>query len=187
MVALPLVAIEGVHWAKDGPKFACNVNGCDASYTIKYNLVRHLWARHNVTMELGKPKHPSSRKHGPRVQDHTSMNVWILNNLLIWFRHNEKNVIARARRHALLEWDILQVDLQYTPEVFKLAFVRITFNHFLWLLNMTTWGVGAILFNVQAKLDMQWGPCNCDSNDSNWVWKNNQRHLDGAWLEVYIK
>jgi hypothetical protein len=25
-------------------------------------------------------------------------------------------------------------------------------NHILWLLGMTTWGVGAILFNVQAKL-----------------------------------
>jgi hypothetical protein len=37
-----LVAIEGVHWAKDGPKFACRVDGYDASYTAKYNLVRHL-------------------------------------------------------------------------------------------------------------------------------------------------
>jgi hypothetical protein len=26
-----LVAIEGVHWAKDGPKFACSIDGCDAS------------------------------------------------------------------------------------------------------------------------------------------------------------
>jgi hypothetical protein len=129
VVAPPLVAIEVVHWAKNGPKFACNIDGCDASYIVKYNLVRHLRARHNVTMESGKPKHPSTRKHGPKVQDHIAMNVRVLNNLLIWFRRNEKNVITRARRHALLKWDMLQVDLQYTPEVFKLTFVRITFNH----------------------------------------------------------
>jgi len=39
VVAPPLVAIEGVHWARDGPKFACRVDGCDAFYTAKYNLV----------------------------------------------------------------------------------------------------------------------------------------------------
>ncbi len=31
VVAFLLVAIEGVHWAKDGPKFACSIDGCDAS------------------------------------------------------------------------------------------------------------------------------------------------------------
>ncbi len=59
VVSLPRVAIKGVHWARDGPKFVCKVDGCDASYTFKYNLVWHLWACHNVTMELGKPKCPS--------------------------------------------------------------------------------------------------------------------------------
>jgi len=59
VVSLPQVAIKGVHWARDGPKFVCKVDGCDASYTFKYNLVWHLWACHNVTMELGKPKCPS--------------------------------------------------------------------------------------------------------------------------------
>jgi hypothetical protein len=39
VVAPLMVAIEGVHWAKDGPKFACNVDGCDASYMAKDNLV----------------------------------------------------------------------------------------------------------------------------------------------------
>jgi hypothetical protein len=38
-VAPPPVAIEGVHWAKDGPKFVYKVDGCDASYKTKYNLV----------------------------------------------------------------------------------------------------------------------------------------------------
>jgi hypothetical protein len=56
----PLVAIEGVHWARDGPKFACRVDGCDASYTAKYNLVWHLRACHNVVMESSKPKCPST-------------------------------------------------------------------------------------------------------------------------------
>jgi len=41
-VALPLIAIEGVHWARNGPKFACKVDGCNASYMAKYNLVKHL-------------------------------------------------------------------------------------------------------------------------------------------------
>jgi hypothetical protein len=36
------VFIEGVHWARDGIKCACNVDGCDASYITKYNLVQHL-------------------------------------------------------------------------------------------------------------------------------------------------
>jgi hypothetical protein len=81
-----------------------------------------------------------------------AINERVLNNLLVWFRRNEQKAIARAKRHALLEWDMLQVDLQYTPEVFKPAFVKLTFNHILWLLGMTTWGVGAILLNVQTKL-----------------------------------
>jgi hypothetical protein len=49
VVAPPLIAIEGVHWAKDGPKFVYSVDGCDASYTTKYNLVWHLQVCHNVT------------------------------------------------------------------------------------------------------------------------------------------
>jgi hypothetical protein len=36
------VFIEGVHWARDGIKCAYNVDGCDASYITKYNLVQHL-------------------------------------------------------------------------------------------------------------------------------------------------
>jgi hypothetical protein len=58
------VTIESVHWAKHGTKFACRVDGCDASYIPKHNLVRHLWVRHNVTMESNKLKHPSTQKEG---------------------------------------------------------------------------------------------------------------------------
>ncbi len=52
-----------------------------------------------------------------------------------------------------MEWDRLQIDLQYTPKVPKFAIVRLVFSHILWLFNMIAWGVGAILFNVQAKLE----------------------------------
>ncbi len=59
MVGLPLVAIKGVHWVKDGPKFACNVDGCDASDTAKYNLYsicEHVtmlpWSRASVDTHL---------------------------------------------------------------------------------------------------------------------------------------
>jgi hypothetical protein len=61
MVVLPLVVVEG--WAKDGPKFAYRVNGCDVFYITKYNLVQHLRVRHNVIMELGfKVVHLFGRK-----------------------------------------------------------------------------------------------------------------------------
>jgi hypothetical protein len=52
-----------------------------------------------------------------------------------------------------LEWDKLYGDLQYTPKVPKLALVKLAFSHILWLLDMTTWGVGAMFLNVQAKLE----------------------------------
>jgi hypothetical protein len=28
-VAPPLIAPKGIHWAKDGPNFACRVDGCN--------------------------------------------------------------------------------------------------------------------------------------------------------------
>jgi hypothetical protein len=82
VVALPQVAIEGVHWTKDGPKFVYKIDGYGASYIAKYNLVRHVQACHNVTMELGKPGCPSTRKQGPKIQDHAAMNAQVLSNLL---------------------------------------------------------------------------------------------------------
>jgi hypothetical protein len=91
-LAFPLVAIEGVHWARDGPKFACRVDGYDASYMAKYNLVRHLQVSHNVVMELGKHGCPSTWEEGPRVQDHAAMNAQVLSKPLAHFRHNEERV-----------------------------------------------------------------------------------------------
>jgi len=72
------------------------------------------------------------------AQDHATMNACILSNLLAWFRCNEQKAIARVRKHVTLEWDRLQVDLQYTLEVPRLTFVKLTFSH---ILHMTTWGV----------------------------------------------
>jgi len=37
-IAIPMVAIDGVHWARDGITWACGLDGCNASYTT-YNLV----------------------------------------------------------------------------------------------------------------------------------------------------
>jgi len=111
VVAPPLVAIEGVHRVTDGPKCACRVDGCNASYMAKYNLVWHLRACNNVTIELGKLGCPSTTEEGLRHQDYAVMNVQVLNNLLAPFHHNEQKAIAKVRRHANLEWDRLQVDL----------------------------------------------------------------------------
>jgi len=111
VVAIPPIAIKSVHWAKDGPKFAYNIDGCDASYTPKYNLEWHLRTCHNVTMEPNKLRCPSTWEQGPWVQDHVVMNAWVLNNPLAQFHCNEQKVITRARRHTFLEWDRLQVDL----------------------------------------------------------------------------
>jgi hypothetical protein len=80
VVAPPAIAIEGVHWARDGLKFACRVDECDASYTDKYNLVQHLWAHHNVVMEPNKPRCPSIWEEGPRIKDHIAMNAQVLSN-----------------------------------------------------------------------------------------------------------
>jgi hypothetical protein len=89
MVAPPPITIEGVHWARDGPKFVCKVDKCNASYTSKYNLVWHLWACHNVTLESSKSRHPSIWEDGSRHQDCVAMNTHVLNNPLAQFHHNE--------------------------------------------------------------------------------------------------
>jgi hypothetical protein len=70
------------------------------------------------------------------------MNARVLSNPFTWFHHNGQKVIAKARRHTFLEWDRLEVDLQYTLEMLKLALVKLAFNHILQLIGMTTWGAG---------------------------------------------
>jgi hypothetical protein len=104
-------------------------------------------------MEPCKPRCPSAKKQGSKVQDQAIINAQVLNNPLAWFHCNEQKAIVKAKRHAFLEWDRLQVDLQYTPKVLKPALVRLVSNHILRLPSMTTWGVGAIPLNVHAKLE----------------------------------
>ncbi len=61
---------------KGWPKFVYKVDGCDALYIAKYNLVQHLHAHHNVTMEAGKlAERPSIWEQGLKVQDHATMNM----------------------------------------------------------------------------------------------------------------
>jgi hypothetical protein len=99
VIALPSVATN--------PKFVCSIDGCDASYITKYNLVWHLWAYHYVTMQPNKPKCPTIWEHGPKVQNHVAMNAWVLSNLLAQFHCNEQKTIIRAKRYIILEWDKL--------------------------------------------------------------------------------
>jgi hypothetical protein len=42
VVAFPLVALEGLHWPRDGAKFVHKVHGCNVTYIAKYNLIQHL-------------------------------------------------------------------------------------------------------------------------------------------------
>jgi hypothetical protein len=76
------------------------------------------------------------------------MNAWVLSNPLARFHRNEQKAIAKARSHALLKWDRLQVDLQYTLEVPKPTLVTLASSYIFWFLNMSSWDVGAIPLNV---------------------------------------
>jgi hypothetical protein len=51
------------------------------------------------------------------------MNAQVLNNPLAQFHCNEHKIIAKAGKHATLEWDKFQGDLQYTLKVPKQALV----------------------------------------------------------------
>ncbi len=104
-------------------------------------------------MESSKYGRPYIWGQGSRVQDHVTMNAWVLNNLMAWFHCNEQKVIIRPMKHTTLEWNKFQGDLQYTLEVLKPTLVKLTSSLILQLLNMTTWGVGAMLLNVEAKLE----------------------------------
>jgi hypothetical protein len=86
---------------------------------------------HNVIMEPGKLERPSIRKDDLRHQDHMTMNVWVLNNPLVRFHHNEHKAIAWVKKHTNLEWDRPQVVLQKTFEVPKLALIKLISSHIL--------------------------------------------------------
>jgi hypothetical protein len=52
-----------------------------------------------------------------------------------------------------------------TPKAPKLTFVKLAFSHILRLLGMTTWGVGSISFNMQAKVE-------CNEDLAIVIWRN---------------
>jgi hypothetical protein len=66
-----------------------------------------------------------------RHQDHVAMNVWVLNNPLVRFHHNEQKAIAKVKKHTNLEWDRPQVVLQNTFEFPKFTLVKLISNHIL--------------------------------------------------------
>jgi hypothetical protein len=49
---------------------------------------------HNVIMEPNKLEHPFIQEEDLRHQDHVAMNVWVLNNPLAHFHHNEQKAIV---------------------------------------------------------------------------------------------
>jgi hypothetical protein len=59
------------------------------------------------------------------------MNACVLNNLLAQFRGNEQKAIVKAKKHTTLEWDTLQVDLQYILKVPRPTLVKLTSSHIL--------------------------------------------------------
>jgi hypothetical protein len=56
-------------------------------------------------------------------------------------------------KHTNMEWGRLHVALWDTPMVPKPLFVKLASSHIFHLLGMTSWGVGSILFNVEAKVE----------------------------------
>jgi hypothetical protein len=88
------------------------------------------------------------------VQNHMAMSARVLNNPLARFCHNEQKAIVRAKRQAFMEWDKLQVHLQYTPKLPKPTFVRLTSSHILQFFSMTAWGVGVFSMSTMKTLHL---------------------------------
>jgi len=60
----------------------------------------------------------------------------------------------------------------------KLALVRLAFNYIFQLLGMTTWGVGVVPFNMQAKLK-------CDENLAFMIQATQAKYLKAlGWNET---
>jgi hypothetical protein len=86
---------EGMTWEKDGHRFICKVETCNAFYST-----RHLHLEHNLSMELRKLKHPSIQWNGLHCQNHALVNAQVLSNLKKKLWHNEKKAIAWTKTHA---------------------------------------------------------------------------------------
>ncbi len=56
------VAKEGkMTWEKNMHRFIYKVEDCNAYYSTKCLFVKHLCQEHGLSMELGKPRHPSTQ------------------------------------------------------------------------------------------------------------------------------
>jgi hypothetical protein len=85
----------GIEWVHEGSRGYYKVNACTSFYVAKWLFCRHLDQTHGLQMQLCRFGHPYIHLDGFRQQDHTSMNVCILNNL-----HARKK---RMRKRPLIE------------------------------------------------------------------------------------
>jgi hypothetical protein len=75
--------MEENEWVHEGSRACRKVNACNNSYVAKWLFCKHLDQANGLQMQLGRFERPSTHPKGLRQQDHTSMNVCILNNLHI--------------------------------------------------------------------------------------------------------
>jgi hypothetical protein len=65
--AHPLAQIvkKGVEWVKKGLKWSCKIGGCKEAYAKKWIWTTHLKKMHELIVEKGNLKHPSTHQGGP--------------------------------------------------------------------------------------------------------------------------
>jgi hypothetical protein len=94
VVTPPLVTLEAIHWARDGPKFVCRIDGCDASYwpnTTWYDIFGH------ATIWLWSWTSPNTHLLGRKAQGIKIM--WpCMRRSWITFWHG---IVAMSRRQLL--------------------------------------------------------------------------------------
>ncbi len=75
------IAKEGkMIWEENRHKFICKVEVCNASYSTKYLFAKYLCQEHGLSMESGKPRHPSTQQKRLHCQHYASMNAEVLSN-----------------------------------------------------------------------------------------------------------
>ncbi len=94
--------MEDNEWIHESSRKCCKVNAYSNSYATKVMFRRHLDQTHGLQKQLSRSKHPSTNPRGFKRQDHTSMNVYILNNPHARQKWNEKKVFDRV----LKKWNL---------------------------------------------------------------------------------
>jgi hypothetical protein len=146
-------AMEDLDWVHKGSRWVCKINGCINSYTTKWLFCRHLDNKHELHLEVGKSSHPFICLGGLKQQDHSSMNVHILNNSHARQKQNKKKALDRMKKKVELEWDELQTQAQQMEQVKQPLLVRLTSKMLLSIIGISTWGVGFIPHSAWAHLD----------------------------------